>query len=63
MSISVLIDDFEISASSSSEIITKSSFSSFHCPISSFNSGFLNESKSLSSTKKSIFGTISGGVG
>ena len=68
MSISVLINDFEISTSSSSEIITKSSFSSFGCPTSFFSSAFLNESKSSSSIKRSsvlrsIFEIISGGVG
>ena len=68
MSISVLVNDFKISVSLSSEIITKSSFSRFGCPISIFSSGFLNESKSSSSIKKSsvfrsIYGTTSGGVG
>ena len=61
MSLSVLINDFENSVSSSSEIITKSSFSSFGCPISIFSSGFLNESKSsLSIKKSSVFRSIFG---
>ena len=68
---SVLINDFEILASSSSEIITKPSYSSsFGFPIFNvvYGSGFLIESNSLSSLKKpsvfwTIFGMISGGVG
>ena len=70
ISISVSINDFEILASSSSEIITKSlKFSSFGWPIFIVvGSGFLDESNSSSSIKKSsvfgtTFGVMSGGVG
>ena len=68
--ISVLINDFESLASSSLEIITKSSyFSSFSSPIFiAVGSGFLNESNSSSSIKRSsvygaTFGIIYGRVG
>ena len=68
---SVLINNFEILASSSSEIIIKSSWSSsLGSPIFivAVGSRLLNESNSSSSTKKSsvfgaIFGTISDRVG
>ena len=68
ISISVAINDFEILASSSEIIIKSSCWSSFGWPIFVVGSGFLNESNSSSSIKKSsVFGTrfgiIYSGVG